>query len=89
VYYLQNVKKSIGVGLCGYRSGTHTTPDTSKLIWRVADDAQAMEILYLKHNREVRCGSISAVANILKEGEKKLRSSLIKTFNAKLDVLHG
>jgi hypothetical protein len=75
--------------LRGYRSGTHTTPDTSKLVWRVADDVRDTEILYLKHDREVRCGSVPAVADILKMGEKKLRSSSIKTFNMKLDVLRG
>jgi hypothetical protein len=67
----------------GYRGTTHTKPDTSHLVWRVADKARDEELQIYRKNR---CGNAKAVAvhDILALGEKKLKSSSLGTFNRKI-----
>jgi hypothetical protein len=66
-----------------YRGTTHTKPDTTHLVWRVADKARDEELQVFKQNR---CGNTKAVAvhDILALGEKKLKSSSLSTFNRKM-----
>jgi hypothetical protein len=87
--YLQKVKKEVGIGLRGYRSETHTTPDTSDLVWKVANNVRDTELFLCKVDRPDLPTEVTKVVNILKEGEKKLKSSSLKTFNHRLQVLQG
>jgi hypothetical protein len=90
VDYLHKIKRQIAIGLRGHRSETHATPDTSNLVWKIANDAHDTEILLFKNDRDISRHEVPSVVDILREGEKKLRSSSLKTFNAKLSVLlHG
>lgn len=72
-----NVPKALNVP---YSGKTHTTPDTSHLSWKVAKKVQALGLLTYKSNREGNeFGKLTP--DLLLEGEKKLRSSSISTFN--------
>jgi hypothetical protein len=88
VDYLQNIKKEVGEALGGYKGKTHTTPDTSDLVWKVANNVREAELLIFK----LKCerypnGCTSPVIDILAKGEQKLKSASLKTFNNKVRVL--
>jgi len=89
IEYLQKIKKQVGLALRGYRGSSHTTPDTSSLVWKVANNVKEAELLLFKIHREHHPNSdAKSVLNLLDEGEKKLRSSSLKTFNKKIHALN-
>lgn len=66
-----------------YSGKSHTTPDTSHLSWKVADKVQKLNLLTYTPNREGNeFGKLTV--DLLLEGEKKLRSASIRTFNKKI-----
>jgi hypothetical protein len=84
VDYVQKVKKCVGTALgTSHRGSKHTTPDTSNLVWRVADKVKNLNLQTFRHSRE---GNEDAkpFVDILLEGEKKLKSASLKTFNKKV-----
>lgn len=69
-----------------YQSTTHTKADTSHLVWRVAEKAQAESFeRFIKQ----RPGNSTMVANCdtLALGERKLKSSSVATFNKKITAM--
>jgi hypothetical protein len=84
VIHLQHVKKQMSLALGGIYDGkTHTTPDTSRLVWRVANKVHE---LGLDNYDPGRSGNDrqKAIVNLIESGEQKLVSSSLATFNKKL-----
>jgi hypothetical protein len=84
VVQLQNVKKQVTRALgAAYEGTTHTTPDTSSLVWRIANDVRALGLNTYQLDRR---GNLKQkpVLNLIDIGEKKLVSSSLATFNKKL-----
>jgi hypothetical protein len=52
VDYLQKIKKEVGTALGGYKGKTHTTPNTSDLVWKVANDVREVDLLTFKLERQ-------------------------------------
>jgi hypothetical protein len=64
---------------------THSAPDTSHLVWRVADTVRDEEIQVFKDKREGNSnGKVVMAVDILATGEAKLWSSSIANFNRKI-----
>ena len=85
--YLNKIKKKVSSALSSsYQRSTHTTPDTSHLVWRVADKIRDEE---LQVYRERRTGNskVKEVVDILATGEAKLKSSSLATFNKKISTM--
>lgn len=87
VDYLQKIKKEVGEVLGGYKGKTHTSPDTSDLVWKVANDVRELELLVFKLDRQRYPNDCaSPVTDVLMKGEQKLKLSSLKTFNTKIRV---
>lgn len=78
--YLMKIKKALGLALGKYQGSSHTTPDTSSLVWKVANKVREAELDIFKLQREGN-ELMKPVTNIILEGERKLKSSTLKTFN--------
>ncbi|TFY51932.1 hypothetical protein EVG20_g10773 [Dentipellis fragilis] len=65
-----------------YYGSSHTTPDTSKLVWRVADKARELGLLQSTPGREGN-SFVKPWPDLYAVGERKLRSSSLDTFNKK------
>ena len=77
------------MALRGYKGKTHTTPDTSHLVWKVANNVKELKLLSFQLHRERYPNSdAKSVTNLLDEGENKFRSSSLKTFNKKIQALN-
>ncbi|KAF7966984.1 hypothetical protein HWV62_36286 [Athelia sp. TMB] len=78
--YLMKIKTALGPALGKYQGSTHTTPDTSSLVLRVAEKMSEIEL-----NKAVlsRVGNDVArpVEDILSKGERELKSATLNTFN--------
>lgn len=87
VVELQNVKKQVARALgTAYEGSTHTTPDTSPLVWKIANDVRTLGLGKYQPNRN---GNLKQklVLNLIDIGEKKLVSSSLATFNKKLSCM--
>ena len=85
--YLNKIKKKVSSALSSsYQRSTHTTPDTSHLVWRVADKIRDEE---LQAFREKRVGNskVKGVVDVLATGEVKLKSSSLTAFNKKISAM--
>ena len=84
VIQLQNVKKQVLNALgASYQGKTHTTPDTSKLVWKVANKVQELMLgKYLPDHKGNDKQKL--VTNLIDVGEKRLLSSTLEMFNKKL-----
>ena len=84
VIQLQNVKKQVLNALgASYQGKTHTTPDTSKLVWKVANKVQELMLgKYLPDHKGNDKQKL--VTNLIDVGEKRLLSLTLKMFNKKL-----
>ena len=84
VIQLQNVKKQVLNALgASYQGKTHTTPDTSKLVWKVANKVQELMLgKYLPDHKGNDKQKL--VTNLINVGEKRLLSSTLETVNKKL-----
>ena len=63
-----------------YQGSSHSSPDTSHLVWRVADMVKKEEIQVFKENRAGNL-KVKAVIDIRATGEAKLQSLSLATFN--------
>src|ERR1700733_8002458 len=87
VLQLQNVKKQVTKALgASYEGKTHTTPDTSTLVWKVAHAVGSLVLSKYQPGREVK-DKQTFVTNLIGVGERKLLSSSPETFNKKLACL--
>jgi hypothetical protein len=88
VDYLQKIKKQVGISLGRYGGSKHTTPDTSDLVWKVADKVRELELQIFKIRRQNHDNdAVKPVADILAKGEQKLKSASLATFNKKVHTL--
>ncbi|KAF8803591.1 hypothetical protein BYT27DRAFT_7109579, partial [Phlegmacium glaucopus] len=85
--YLQKAKKIVAQEMStAYQNTTHTTPDTSHLVWRTANKARDCGLQVFTQNREGNHRG-KLVTDILAEGEAKLKSSSLATFNKKVKAM--
>jgi hypothetical protein len=83
---LEEVKKQTCIALgISHQGTTHHTPDTSHLVWKVADKCCELDILTFQKYR-VGNDKAKLQPDLLAAGESKLHSSSLGTFNKKL---HG
>jgi hypothetical protein len=88
VEFLQNIKKQVTAALgCPYKGTSHTTPDTSDCVWKVANKVKELGLYKFEIGREGNEMAKKTV-NILSLGEKRLKSSTLATFNKKVQRLH-
>ncbi|KAJ7885258.1 hypothetical protein B0H14DRAFT_3737193 [Mycena olivaceomarginata] len=81
IVHLQRVKKKVAAALeTAYRNTGHTTPNTSALVWRVADKV-ASEGLRPFEDERVNNASCKLTVDAMLTGEAKLKSSTLATFN--------
>jgi hypothetical protein len=84
VIQLQNVKKQVTKALgASYEGKTHTTPDTSMLVWKIANEVRELDLSKYQPNRKGN-DKQKLVPNLIDVGERKLLSSSLGTFNKKL-----
>ena len=84
VIQLQNVKKQVTKALgASYQGITHTTPDTSKLVRKVASEVRELSLSIYQPGRKGN-EKQKLVPNLIEVGERKLLSSSLETFNKKL-----
>lgn len=88
--YLYKIKKKVSTTLsASYQGTTHTPPDTSHLVWRVADSVRDDELQVFKKDR-LGNSKVKSVIDILATGHAKLLSSTLATFNRKIcDMVNG
>lgn len=85
--YLNKIKKKVSSALSSsYQRSTHTAPDTSHLVWRVADKIRDEELQEFRENR-VGNSKVKAVVDVLGNGEAKLKSSSLASFNKKISAM--
>lgn len=73
-------------GLASYQGSSHTTPDTSHLVRKVADKVRDLELQKFIPGREGNA-KVKKTINILARGEEQLKSSSLATFNKKIRIL--
>jgi hypothetical protein len=84
VIQLQNVKKQVTKALgASYEGKTHTTPDTSALVWKIANEVRELVLGKYQPSRKGN-DKQRLVTNLIDVGERKLLSSTLETFNKKL-----
>ncbi|KAJ7933196.1 hypothetical protein B0H13DRAFT_1592591, partial [Mycena leptocephala] len=92
IIHLQRVKKKVAAALgTRYQNTSHTTPDTSEFVWRVANQV-ASEGLQQFEDGRANNDKCKLVVNIMMTGEAKLKSSTLATFNKKIAAMiegHG
>ncbi|KII83168.1 hypothetical protein PLICRDRAFT_119739, partial [Plicaturopsis crispa FD-325 SS-3] len=78
---LSTIKKKIQTSLgTRYRGISHTTPDTSDLVWKVANHCQDHGLQEFRPGREHNALQ-KCIPDILAVGTQKLLSSTLGTFN--------
>lgn len=89
VVLLRHIKKNMSANLSNrYQGRTHTTPDTSQSVWKVAHQIRELGLDKFKSGREGN-DSAKKTINILSLGEQRLKSSTLATFNKKVRRLHN
>ena len=84
VLQLQNVKKQVTKALgASYEGKTHTTLDTSTLVWKIANELRELVLSKYQPGRKGN-DKQTLVTNLIDVGERKLLSSSLETFNKKL-----
>jgi hypothetical protein len=85
--YLNKIKKKVSSALSSsYQRSTHTNPDTSHLVWRVADKIRDEELQVFSEKRLAK-SKVKPVVDILATGEAKLKSSSLTAFNKKISAM--
>jgi len=81
------IKKQVTASVkAGYQGSTHTTVDTSALVWRIANKVRDLELQKRVNNREGNKW-MKAVVDVQALGYKKLESSSLGTFNKKIAAM--
>ncbi|KAI0046675.1 hypothetical protein FA95DRAFT_1493692 [Auriscalpium vulgare] len=90
IVQLDKIKKEVCEALgTPYYGSTHKTPDTSKLVWRVAHKVRELDLLKYEADRDGN-NLTKKRADVLAVGEAKLRSSSLATFNKRIaDMVAG
>ncbi|KAJ7915105.1 hypothetical protein B0H13DRAFT_1610806, partial [Mycena leptocephala] len=84
IIHLQRVKKKVAAALgTKYQNTGHTTPDTSELVWRVANKVASEDLQQFEDGR-ANNDKCKLTVNIMLTGEEKLKSSTLATFNKKI-----
>ena len=84
---IQRVKKKVSAALdAPFRSSSHTTPDTSEMIWRVQRKTADEDLHQFQPGRSHNSRRKFAT-DILMTGEAKLKSSTLGTFNKKIAAM--
>ncbi|KAJ7434402.1 hypothetical protein FB451DRAFT_1467611 [Mycena latifolia] len=84
IVHLQRVKKKVSEALdTAYRNTGHTTPDTSEMVWRVANKVTS-EGLQLFEDGRANNARRKLVPDLLLKGENEMKSSTLATFNKKI-----
>ncbi|KAJ7586642.1 hypothetical protein C8J56DRAFT_787628 [Mycena floridula] len=84
IKYLMALKKRVGIEMeTAHKSSQHTTPDTSKLVWRVFHDLKRTKIQILDRTREANL-MIKPFIDLRAKGHHQLVSISLKTFNDKM-----
>lgn len=84
---LNDVKNNVAASLdASYKGRTHKTPDTSRLVWRVALKAQELRLNTYQENRQGN-NETKPVLDVLANGERLLKTATLATFNKKLRCL--
>lgn len=82
--YLNKIKKKVCLTLkTSYQSSTHTPPNTTNLVWRVADKVRDEELQKFKANRSGNA-KVESTLDIMATGEAKLKSLTLAAFNRKV-----
>jgi hypothetical protein len=88
IEFLQNIKKQVTTALgCPYTGTSHTIPDTSDCVWKVANKVKELGLYKFEPGREGNEMAKKTV-NIISLGEKRLKSPTLATFNKKVRRLH-
>lgn len=84
---LDHIHEKVSTSLTdSYRGTTHTDPDTSDLVWRVANKAKELNLSKFQKGREGN-DLMKPTVDILAAGERLLKSSTLATFNKKVRSL--
>ncbi len=82
--YLNKIKTKVRSALkTSYQGSTHTPPDTTHLVWRVADKVRDEELQVFLADRAGNA-KVKSTLDILATGEAKLKTSTLATFNRKV-----
>ncbi|KAF8225632.1 hypothetical protein L208DRAFT_1268472, partial [Tricholoma matsutake] len=80
---LDEVQRNVAMSLeASYSGTTHTTPNTSVIVWKVADKARELKINTFISDREGN-NSVKSTVDTLATGERLIKSSTLATFNKK------
>ena len=72
-----------------YQGSTHKNPDTSELVWQIANKAQDLQLQEFMPNWEGNASS-RAVPDLYAFGRERLASSSLATFNKKIcELIEG
>ncbi|RXW21996.1 hypothetical protein EST38_g3858 [Candolleomyces aberdarensis] len=83
IAYLKEIKRKMGQVLTlPHQNKGHSDVDVSHLVWRIVDKIETDGLLIFTKNRRGNAKS-KATPDLLLEGEKKLKSSTLSTFNKK------
>ncbi|KAF8151359.1 hypothetical protein B0H34DRAFT_638415, partial [Crassisporium funariophilum] len=82
INYLQLIKKKVTMSLgCGYQGSTHKTPNTSILVFRIADRARELKLQEYVESHEVQS---KPVLDLHCVGYQKFGSASLAIFNKKI-----
>lgn len=65
----------------GYQGSTHKTPDTSALVWRVANRARELKLQQVINNRDIQS---KPVLDLRRVGYNKFDTASLAIFNKKI-----
>lgn len=84
INHLQSVKKQVSRSMrAAYQGATHKVPDTSVLVWRIADKAEELRLQDYVQGREGQ-STAKPVPDLRALGREKFASSSLATFNKKM-----
>ena len=87
IVQLKDIKRQTCTALgVAHQGSTHHTPNTSHLVWKVADKAHELNILTFDPQR-AGSSPTKLRPDLMTVGEAKLHSSSLATFNKKLQGL--
>ncbi|KAJ7588945.1 hypothetical protein C8J56DRAFT_785396, partial [Mycena floridula] len=86
IKHLIGLKKRVATEMdTVYHGNSHSTPDTSALVWRVFKDLKKTKIQTFNAHRK-RTSTVVPFVNLHCKGFHTLATSSLKTFNAKMEV---
>jgi len=87
IVQLEDIKRQTCMALgVAHQGSSHHTPNTSHLVWKVADKACKLKILTFDPHRARSCPA-KCCPDLMALGEAKLQLSSLATFNKKLQGL--